>query len=1177
MAATPTPNPPLPTNHSNGPAAPSASAKPGLLDGITQWYFYSFLTHFLAFMPLSLTILLCASMLTNAVGESYGVDKLVWHDDWLKQFFVGASITLLCAQVFFVGYLLWLRDRREGYLKASFSEVGFGRYSWQMLGCFLATGAAIWVAAWLLGRLGAHLRPGQPVPTPHEAQSLPYRIPWLLLAGALLAGCGLWLSLSRLGQGSAPRLRRIFCVGLFALGVAVVTTALISTALRDDERDLPHDPPSSWSLVLGGFLGGVGVWLLTRISDWIGLGKGRLGQRLWQGIMDRLADLRSPTSSTYGRWQRLPWICAVLVWAVWALLTWEAYHDNPHELGLGLGLVLIGFLVTVLAFLRHSKGWFFACLVANIMAAAALLTYVPSNLPVTSGLLLLYPLAPVALVLTLAVLIGYAPRAAAEFFAESADPTKSKVVEPGSAEDVGRERATWAVLGGWFFFAILAGSPWASPIPMVCALLFVCVGVYGLATYLFRGAGVPLLAALVVLAILSGVNRYKFRFAEPLDQYEAGLEYVKSRSPLPVHQLLQDDQERIEKAVPHIYPYLSAKEKLERMDANVNAIKGAIKEATQENIARLKKQLAEYEKEQESAETVAANLISKAQEVFQELRRTNKILEPANSFAPYSPAAVIDLLGDKKRDDGLLEVENVGWEKFGALGGGHPLDRDKKLDRDTKRPLLLLTVSGGGLRSAVWTLLILHQLERAFADPKKLPSHVRKKLDFPAHARMITGASGGMLGAAYYVGTLKEPHKRLSGADRDEELQDQVERLRQDAIAPLMRQLIFGDVPNFFSPWPARYDRGQALEAAWKKHLGEACGEALNAKFGQLRPYEKAGWCPSLVFTPMMIEDGRRLIISNLNMFAPISNDGNILHLKKNSAGHYSDLIRRGVPRPTAEKLVMDRPLHWIGYQIKTFDKLKARGDERLREEPAKFLEQAVLNNVCHLPPMDEDVLAYFDNYSIEALELFRLLPDARDVTLGTAVRMSASFPFFSPAVSLPTWPRRRVVDAGYYDNYGVGFSAAWLFSRRHKEWLRENVSRVCIVQIRDGVSDAFRKLEKVRPDGSTELSRALEEVFSPLQGMENARVSSSSFRNDGQLELLSHYMFETMNMPFAVVNFENPVQAALNWRLSEREFRALSKEADAEEVGSRIVYLLDFLYGPLAEYGPRVPASPKD
>jgi len=40
--------------------------------------------------------------------------------------------------------------------------------------------------------------------------------------------------------------------------------------------------------------------------------------------------------------------------------------------------------------------------------------------------------------------------------------------------------------------------------------------------------------------------------------------------------------------------------------------------------------------------------------------------------------------------------------------------------------------------------------------------------------------------------------------------------------------------------------------------------------------------------------------------------------------------------------------------------------------------------------------------------------------TLQTAARMNAAFPVISPAVDLPTRPPRRVVDAGYFDNYGM-------------------------------------------------------------------------------------------------------------------------------------------------------------
>ena len=50
---------------------------------------------------------------------------------------------------------------------------------------------------------------------------------------------------------------------------------------------------------------------------------------------------------------------------------------------------------------------------------------------------------------------------------------------------------------------------------------------------------------------------------------------------------------------------------------------------------------------------------------------------------------------------------------------------------------------------------------------------------------------------------------------------------------------------------------------------------------------------------------------------------------------------------------------------------------------------------------------------SREGVEFFRLFPDVRDsFQLSTAARMSATFPFVSPAGDLPTKPRRRVVDA---------------------------------------------------------------------------------------------------------------------------------------------------------------------
>ena len=182
------------------------------------------------------------------------------------------------------------------------------------------------------------------------------------------------------------------------------------------------------------------------------------------------------------------------------------------------------------------------------------------------------------------------------------------------------------------------------------------------------------------------------------------------------------------------------------------------------------------------------------------------------------------------------------------------------------------------------------------------------------------------------------------------------------------------------------------------------------------------------------------------------------------------------------------------------------------------------------------------------------MFPEARGrFAMSTAVRMSATFPFLSPAVALPTIPRRRVVDAGYFDNYGVSLAASFLFSKKNGAWLRDNVSKVVILQIRDGQSDDERRLEAIpdspkRGKGLTSvLSRSLEELTSPLEGLNNGRVGTCSFRNDGLLELLSTYFEQVRSEPgsgaisqsqrfFTVVNFEFPGHVALSWHLSNGE-----------------------------------------
>ena len=151
----------------------------------------------------------------------------------------------------------------------------------------------------------------------------------------------------------------------------------------------------------------------------------------------------------------------------------------------------------------------------------------------------------------------------------------------------------------------------------------------------------------------------------------------------------------------------------------------------------------------------------------------------------------------------------------------------------------------------------------------------------------------------------------------------------------------------------------------------------------------------------MLVEDGRRLIISNLDLaFAP-RNIG---------------------------ALMLDADSSLLRPQINQFGAF-----------------------------VDGGIVPGFDLYSLTAVEFFRLFPDATKFRVGTAARMSATFPVISPAVTLPTSPPRSVVDAGYYDNFGINLVSLWVDLGNIKQWLVENTSGVLILQIRDHASQLLR------------------------------------------------------------------------------------------------------------------------
>src|SRR5260370_2243854 len=108
-----------------------------------------------------------------------------------------------------------------------------------------------------------------------------------------------------------------------------------------------------------------------------------------------------------------------------------------------------------------------------------------------------------------------------------------------------------------------------------------------------------------------------------------------------------------------------------------------------------------------------------------------------------------------------------------------------------------------------------------------------------------------MVGAAHFVGSLGED----GHADAFEPGRDAV----NDALTPVLNAAVFREVPRLVAPIDSyERDRGQILESEFEKITPQ-----LAQSFAKFADGEPAGWRPSLVFTPILIQDGRRPTVPN--------------------------------------------------------------------------------------------------------------------------------------------------------------------------------------------------------------------------------------------------------------------------------------------------------------------------
>ncbi len=383
-----------------------------------------------------------------------------------------------------------------------------------------------------------------------------------------------------------------------------------------------------------------------------------------------------------------------------------------------------------------------------------------------------------------------------------------------------------------------------------------------------------------------------------------------------------------------------------------------------------------------------------------------------------------------------------------------------KFNSSEKPKLLILNVSGGGLRSSLWTVKVLQELDKA------LGSEVYEQI------HLITGSSGGMLGAAYYRELrFQNDKKELDYFPQDEHY---LYKIGQDALNPVAYTLAVNDL--FFRFHRVEYsgrkypkDRGYAFDLKFNQNTDFV----LNHEFDHYKNLEFESQLPTLILAPTIVNDGRRLLMST-------------------------------------------------------------QGLSFLTHEPS-FLS---LNS----------------EKSHDAVEFSRLFREqsADKLSFVTALRLSASFPYITPLVNLPSQPSVELIDAGVRDNEGLEITLRYL--KEFKGWIKNNTSGVHIIQIKANRPNEI----PIKESKKTKLDQIALPINGVVQSFNNLQIYNKSILTNWSSEVLDFSMEVSR---FSL--FEKEDKVSLSWHLTEEEKRTILQTFQNKSNQKELAWLKESLNTP--------------
>lgn len=366
------------------------------------------------------------------------------------------------------------------------------------------------------------------------------------------------------------------------------------------------------------------------------------------------------------------------------------------------------------------------------------------------------------------------------------------------------------------------------------------------------------------------------------------------------------------------------------------------------------------------------------------------------------------------------------------------LNQWKKRQATQKPVFFIACVSGGGTRAASFTVNVLQQMDSITGN------QITPKMF------LISGASGGMMGAAWY----RELYlKKLQGSLSTNELSLYTDDISGDLLNPVFTSIVSRDLlapPQRFTYKNIKYikDRGYAFE----EKLNSNTHGWMNKSIEDYRQAEDSALVPRLFINAVITRDGRKLVIAT---------------------------------------------------------------------RPARFMMRPLLAN-------DNDNVADVD--AVDFMSFFSRQQPGK-LRLLSALRMNATFPYILPNVWLPTQPVIDVMDAGFRDNTGVESGLKFLYYFR--QWLKENCSKVVMVQISDKVSGGW--------DSPYESNSIADMFTKPALLTQNNLFRFQEYGQLNQLEWFHQIFGPSFNrVLFTYRPINKDAAASLSFHLTQREKKDL-------------------------------------